>query len=70
MIIYFWIFFTKLVTIILFTYNFYFLFSNRYLVLVSKEVDGSRFARLSAEKIKIIEKCLSAHRDQGKIQTI
>lgn len=54
-------FFTKLVTIILFTYNFYFLFSNRYLVLVSKEVDGSRFARLSAEKNKNHRKVLCVY---------
>lgn len=52
-------FFTKLVTIILFTY--YFLFSNRYLVLVSKEVDGSRFARLSAEKNKNHRKVLCVY---------
>lgn len=54
-------FFTKLVTIILFTYYFYFLFSNRYLVLVSKEVDGSRFARLSAEKNKNHRKVLCVY---------
>lgn len=54
-------FFTKLVTIILFTYYFYFLFSNRYLVLVSKEVDGSRFARLSAEKYKNHRKVLCVY---------
>lgn len=54
-------FFIKLVIIIFFIYYFYFLFSNRYFVLVFKEVDGLCFVRLFVEKNKNYRKVLCVY---------